>query len=344
MGAEFDIFNPSISSVVKSSEGKMILIHSNERKLGKTYVGCHMPKPFYLRFEQGINAISGVPYAPLSSWADFKKVNKKLTDPKTLDKAKAIYQTIIFDTIDVAIKWCEKYVCATQGVTRLNDGNSGYGLWKEYENEWFGEINKLTNAGYSIYFISHSEEKEQTDSTTGETYYQMCPKGDKRTIDLIIDLVDFIGYVKSNGFDEEGNEIPSSCYFANTKQFQAGSRFKYMPYKLEVFSAENLQKAIEEAIEKEESESGIVGIDFAELKAKEEAEKKVWEHEEIIAEINKYGKALFKEYKAQCQDIIEEHLGVDAKVSETTKKQIPQLEMVLFDLQELADDRGVVVE
>ena len=99
MGAEFDIFNPSISSVVKSSEGKMILIHSNERKLGKTYVGCHMPKPYYLRFEQGINAISGVPYAPLSSWGDFKKVNKKLTDPKTLDRAKEIYQTIIFDTL-----------------------------------------------------------------------------------------------------------------------------------------------------------------------------------------------------------------------------------------------------
>lgn len=158
-----------------------------------------MPKPFYLRFEAGINAIDGVPYAELTSWADFKKVNKQLTNPATLDKAKEMYTTIIFDTVDVAVKWCEDYVCRVAGVTRLNDGNNGYGLWKEYENEWFKEINKLTNAGYAIYFIAHSQEKEKLDPVTGEKYIQICPVGSKRDIDLILNLVDFIGYVKSNG-------------------------------------------------------------------------------------------------------------------------------------------------
>lgn len=343
MANDFDIFNPKISQVVKGSEGKMILIHSDERKLGKTYVGCHMPKPYYLRFEQGINAISGVPYADLTSWSDFKKVNRKLTDPKTLDKAKDLYSTIIFDTIDVAIKWCESYVCATQGVSRLNDGNNGYGLWKEYENEWFKEINKLTNAGYSLYFIAHSEIRKKTNPTTNEEYEQMCPKGDKRTTDIVLDLVDFIGYVKSNGFDEDGNEIPSSVYFANTQEFQAGSRFTHMTKKIDVFSAENLQKAIIDAIEAEEKESGIKGITLEEQKEMEKANKKEWTHEEIVAEINKYGKALFKQYKEQCTDILEEYLGVDVKVSDTTKKQLPQLEMVLFDLQELADSEGISI-
>lgn len=122
MGATFDIFSPSISQVSKGIEGKMILLHSNERKLGKTLQATKFPKPFYLRFEQGINAISGLPYAPLTKWSDFKKVRKQLTDPKTLDKAKEMYNTIIVDTLDVAIKWCDKYVCGMQGVERLNDG------------------------------------------------------------------------------------------------------------------------------------------------------------------------------------------------------------------------------
>ena len=156
MGATFDIFSPSISQVSKGIEGKMILLHSNERKLGKTLQATKFPKPFYLRFEQGINAISGLPYAPLTKWSDFKKVRKQLTDPKTIDKAKELYNTIIVDTLDVAIKWCDKYVCGMQGVERLNDGNSGYGLWKEYENEWFNEWSPLINAGYTIVFISHS--------------------------------------------------------------------------------------------------------------------------------------------------------------------------------------------
>ena len=149
-----DIFAPSVSTVSKGIEGKLILLHSNERKLGKTAQAVRFPKPFYLRFEQGINAISGLPYAPLTKWSDFKKVNKQLTDPKTIDKARSMYSTLIVDTLDVAIKWCEKYVCGMQGVTRLNDGNSGYGLWKEYENEWFNEWNKLLNAGYCVIFIS----------------------------------------------------------------------------------------------------------------------------------------------------------------------------------------------
>ena len=157
MANEFDIFQPQISTVAKGIEGKLILIHSNERKLGKTMQACRFPKPFYLRFEQGINAISGLPYAPLTKWSDFKKVRKQLTNSKTIDQAKELYSTIIVDSLDVAIKWCDKYVCGMQGVERLNDGNNGYGLWKEYENEWFNEWSPLINAGYAVVFISHSE-------------------------------------------------------------------------------------------------------------------------------------------------------------------------------------------
>lgn len=337
--ADFDIMNPKISKVVKGIEGKMILVHSNERKVGKTTVGCDMPKPFYLRFEQGINAIDGVPYAPLTSWSDFKKVNKQLTDPKNLDNVKELYTTLIFDTIDVAIKWCSQYVCATQGVTRLNDGNNGYGLWQEYENEWFKEINKLTNAGFALYFISHSEEKKQHDPITNEEYTQMCPKGDKRTIDPVLDLVDFIGYVKSNGFDESGDEIPSSIYFANTKEFFGGTRFKYMPKVIKEFTAENLQNAIKKAIEMKEKESGTKAITQGELQEMENS--KVWTYEEIILEINELGKKLFSNYKEECTDIIEEYLGEGIGIKNTTKKQLPQLEMILYDLQQLAKNNGI---
>ena len=38
------------------------------------------------------------------------------------------------------------------------------------------------------------------------------------------------------------------------------------------------------------------------------------------------------------------NLGEDVKITDTTKKQIPQLEMVLFDLKNLAKDKGIKVE
>lgn len=338
MKDNFDIFNPQISQVVKGTEGKIILIHSDERKLGKTKVATQLPKPYYLRFEQGLNGVSGIPYAPLNSWADFKQVNRKLTNPKTLEQAKELYETIIVDTVDVAIKWCEFYVCQAANVSRLNDGNNGYGLWKEYENEWFKEINRLTNAGYCVYFIAHSQSITKIDPETNTEYEQLVPKGDKRTIDLICDMADFIGYVKSNGINEKGEEILSSVYFVETPSFLAGSRFDHMPKKLTVFSAENLQKAITEAVTAE-AEAGSRITTLEEQKKYES--KKTYSYDEIIAEIKNYITTLWSEHSSEVTTIVEEQLGMDKKITDTTVKQMPQLEVILFELKDLAENYNI---
>lgn len=335
--ADFDIFNPPKTKVVKGVEGKSLLIHSDSVKCGKTTVGSQMPKPYYLRFEQGANAIDGLDYAPLTSWSDFKKVNRQLTNAKTVEQARARYTTIIFDTLDIAIKWCSKYVCSKSGVERLNDGNNGYGLWSEYADEWFTEMNALLNAGYFLYFISHSELKKQTDGITGIEYEQLNPKGDKRTIDLVVEACDLIGYVKSNGVNEDGSIIKSSCYFAETKEYKAGTRFEYMPRVLKEFSAKALQDAIKLAVELKEKETGNKSVTFDENKVEEAKEKKAYTHEEIMTEIKEMITKLWaiKENRALIQEITDRNLGTDVKVTDTTKKQLPQLEIVLFELNQL---------
>lgn len=334
--AELDIFSPVISTVSRGMEGKIFLIHSNERKLGKTAQSVRFPKPYYLRFEQGINAISGLAYAPLTKWSDFKKIRKQLTNPKTIDKAKEMYQTLIIDTTDVAIKWCEKYVCGMQGVERLNDGNNGYGLWKEYENEWFSEWNSLLNAGYTLIFIAHSEARKMVDAKTKTEYEQLYPKGDKRTIDLIIDAADLIGYVKSNGFDEEGNPQQSSIYFTACPEFLAGTRFKYMPSEITPFTAEAVQNALADAIEQEEHESGATAVDYATFKSTSMPTE--ISYDEAIEKV----KPLFKQIMARdkmnktsvATDIVEKYLGEGSKISQTTEKQLEQILMIIQDFEE----------
>lgn len=333
--ADFDIFNPTISCVSSGVEGKLILIHSNERKLGKTLQATRFPSPYYLRFEAGINAINGVKFAALKSWSDFKRVNKRLTDPKTLDRALATYKTIIVDTTDVAIKWCEKYVCSTQGVERLNDGNSGYGLWKEYENEWFTEWNKLLNCGYCIIFIAHSEDRKMKNPVTGEEYVQLYPKGDKRTIDLIIDAADIIGYVKSNGYDENGKPEMSSIYFTPCPEFIAGSRFKYMPSEITPFTAEAVQKAIKEAVDKENAETDSESITFAEKVENESVKERSFD--EIMDSLREIYKAAMKTNRDKTIEIVAHYLGEDGKISECTEKQIEQLIMIEDDLKDLVE-------
>ena len=93
---ELDIFNPQVSTVAKGLEGKVILVYGGNN-LGKTKQATRMKKPFYLPFEAGLNAIPGVPYCPITKWSDFIKINKQLTDPATVEKAREMYSTIIFD-------------------------------------------------------------------------------------------------------------------------------------------------------------------------------------------------------------------------------------------------------
>lgn len=336
MADVLDIFNPVISVVSKDFEGKLLLIHSNERKLGKTLQATRFPKPYYLRFEQGINAISGLSYAPLTKWADFKKIRKQLTNPKTIDQARAMYTTLIVDTTDVAIKWCEKYVCGMQGVDRLNDGNNGYGLWKEYENEWFSEWNALLNAGYSIIFIAHSEVRKMKDPKTGAEYEQLYPKGDKRTIDLIIDAADFIGYVKSNGFTEDGEPQMSSIYFQSCPEFLAGTRFKHMTPEITPFTAENVQDAMRIAVEMEEQESGAKAVSYVEKVANDTFKEMTYD--EAIATAKPLFKKMMEKDKTLTTEIIEKYLGEGAKISDTTEKQLEQVLMIIDDFKEVLEE------
>lgn len=349
--ADFDIYNPQVSKVVAGVEGKLMLIHSESVKCGKTTVGSEMPKPLYLRCEQGINAIDGLPYMALDSWSDFKKVVKQLTSkkPRTIKKngkdkevyPRDLHTTLIIDTFDVLIRWCKSYVCSKFGVERINDGNGGYGLWEEYAVEWFSTMQPLLNAGFFIYGISHSEIRKVKDGRTGEEVEKYAPKGDKRSIDIIIEAVDFLGYVKSNGVDENGNVIKSSIYFAETDEYLAGSRFEFMPREIKEFTAENIQKGIEYAVKKKEEMTGNKSISFEEKKKIEQ--KKTYTHEEILMEIKKYMTPLWKAYPEDVQEITDEALGTDVKPSETTKKQIPQLEIVLFELQQLAMEKGTMI-
>ncbi|GIN22542.1 ATP-binding protein [Siminovitchia fordii] len=321
----FDIFNPQVSVVAKGLEGKMILVYGNN-STGKTKQATRMKKPFYLGFEDGIRAISGIPFLPINNWRDFKKINKQLTDPKNLDKAKELYQTIIFDEVFTAAKYCQDFICKKFGVETIGEGNSGYGLWTEYANEFWFELDRLMKAGYTLLFIGH----EQRDKDTG----QIVPKGDVRSMQPVRDNADVVVYLTSNGVDEEGNVIKSSAWFAETKDFFARSRFDYIDTFLEEYTAENLEKVIADAIEKQEKEEGVKAVSFEEQKETFQSED--LDFDQLVKEINELGSQLAEDERVEeVLEIIEKHLGEGKKVSEAKKNQVEVLAVILDELKDL---------
>ncbi|WP_341323464.1 ATP-binding protein [Solibacillus sp. FSL H8-0523] len=326
----FDIFNPQISTVAKGLEGKVITIVGSNN-LGKTKQATRMERPYYIGFEKGLRAIAGIPFLPVNKWTDFKKINKQLTDPKTLSKARELYQTIIFDEVYTSALYCQDYLCKKFGVETIGDGNEGYGLWKEYETEYWTEIDKLLNSGYTLIFISHEE-------TTKEG--KKIPKGDKRSIKPIIDNSDVVVYLQSNGIDENNKVIKSSAWFAETPEFFARSRFDYMTTFIPEFTAENLEAAIAEGIRLQEEAEGIVAVSYNEQK--ESYQSEALDFDAIFSEINEIGNRLASSgYLDELLESVERHLGKGKKVGDVKPSQVDLLSLLLIEVKELAEELNV---
>lgn len=317
-----DIFNPQVSVVAKGLEGKVITIYGSNN-LGKTKQSTRMKKPLYLPFEKGLNAIAGVQFMPINSWADFKKVNKQLT--KNAEKAKEMYQTIIVDEVDAFAKYATRYVCEQYDVVRIKDGNDGFGLWKEYETEVWEEINKLIGVGFTVIFIAHAAEDKK-----GKVY----PKGDKRVLAPVIDNSDIVLYLSSNGVDEDRKVIKSSAWLAETEEHFARSRFDYIDTYLPEFTAENLEKAIIEAVERQEQAEGIVAVTYEEQKQNNASEE--LDFNSLMDQIKEIGMKLNEEGRLEeVNEITEKHLGKGVKVTECSRKQVGVMSVILDDLKDL---------
>jgi len=323
----FDIFNPQVSVVAKGLEGKTIMIYGGNN-LGKTKQATRMKKPFYLPFEKGINAISGVPFAPINSWADFKMLNKQLTGLATVAQAKEKYSTIIFDEVDASANYCQRYICGQYGAETIASGKEGFGLWKEYEKEYWEEINKLVGAGYTVVFIAHKVEDKNG---------FVLPKGDKRALSPVVDNCDIVVYVQSNGIDSENKVIKSSGFLAQTDAFFARSRFDYIDTKLVEFTAENLETAIIEAIERQEKAEGIKAVSYQEQKTTFESEK--FDYDKLMEDIGAIGEKFINANKAnELVAIVEKHLGKGKKVSECTNTQVEIMAVIKNDLVDKAKE------
>ncbi|AKF30967.1 ATP-binding protein [Bacillus velezensis] len=317
-----DIFNPQVSVVAKGLEGKVITIYGSNN-LGKTKQSTRMTKPLYLPFEKGLNAIAGVKFMAINSWADFKKVNKQLT--KNAEKAKETYQTIIVDEVDAFAKYATRYVCEQYDVERIKDGNDGFGLWKEYETEVWEEINKLIGVGFTVIFIAHAAEDKK-----GKVY----PKGDKRVLAPVIDNSDIVLYLSSNGVDEDRKVIKSSAWLAETEEHFARSRFDYIDTYLPEFTAENLEKAIIEAVERQEEAEGIVAVTYEEQKQNNASEE--LDYDSLMEQIKEVGIKLNGEGRLEeVNEITEKHLGKGVKVTECSRKQVNVMSVILDDLKDL---------
>jgi len=147
-------------------------------------------KVLFAACEEGHNHIECFKVS-VAKWEDFYELGKLLREDKK-------YTTIIIDTVDFAVRYCEKYICDQLGVQHPSDLSFGKGF-AAVKNEFIRVMNGFNKMGYSICFISHSKSIEQ--KTKVQTLTVVGPSLSATWSELVTGMADIIFYLY---IDSEG--------------------------------------------------------------------------------------------------------------------------------------------
>ena len=315
------------TTVSRDLKGKYICVYG-EPGSGKTTLALDSPKCLVLGWEHGWNARSGIYAVDVASWGDFIKYLKQLEKPSMKEK----FDNVAMDTIGIAWDKCVAYICAKNGVDKISEIPYGAG-YSEVEKEFESRIVTLTQLGYGIIFIAHSDAHSEVDPENENAEIKVLgPDIPKRPYKIINRLVDITAFI-----NQERDGSRWLC-FRKTPTYFAKSRFASMPEKVPL-GYESLVNAISDAIEAVEENGGTVVDGPTRV-----YEKETVDFNALVAEIKKYAIAMNKAEKtSDYQKIIAEYLGKGRNVMDCDEEQIEQLTLILDDLKDYAKENDLKV-
>lgn len=335
-----DIFGDSVTTAKLNPDlqGKIIAVYG-DNNTGKTTQCAKMVKLSYLMpLEQGSNALgSGTQILKTSGWADIRKHTRTLTTNKKLLSAlrAGIPIGIIIDGVDNIPVFAKQYVCDMNGVEKFSKAGAHGSQWEEYQNEVFWFVTKLTQCGYTLFFIGHPHESKNIDG-----YLDLID--DKRTAKPIKDVCDFVFYVESQGTDPEtGKVIPSRAYLTEYKPtedsygFFGRCRFPYVQTYFPEWDADIVRQAIYDGIVEQAEKEGAQLVNFEEVVEKYESSFDL-SHEEAMDEIFKMLDICDeKGLTERADEILLNYVDDVADVEKLTRKQMMTIQSIYDEVKEL---------
>lgn len=290
---------------------------------GKTTFGVATPKPLLLAFERGYNALSGVYAQDITSWGEVKQVLRELKKPEV----KAMFSTIVVDTVDIASNLCEKYLCSQLGIENIGDGGWTVNGWAKVKKEWESTWRAVTMEGYSLVFISHSKDKTFT-RKDGTTYNQIVPSCSSAYNEIIKNMVDIEAYISIE------NGARKLVMRSADDSIECKCRFKHISPIIE-FSYDALVSALNEAIDREaQATNNQYVTDDRQLNpvAKE------YDYDALMIEFQELAGKLMERSSAtngpKITHIIEKYLGKGKKIVETTRDQAEFVYLIVNEIKE----------
>ena len=315
-----DLLQLEPTKISRDLKGKFVCLYG-EPGVGKTSLAVSFPKNLLLGFEHGWNAQSNIFAVDIPNWREFKLYIKQLAKPELKER----FNTISIDTIGLAWDRCVEFICDKNGVDKIGEIPYGAG-YAEASKEFEDAIVKITQLGYGIVIIAHSDVHMEADPENENTEVKVLgPAIPKRAYNIVNRLVDIIAYI---GVDKAGSRW---LYLRSTPTITAKSRFRYTPPRIPM-SYDELVNAIANAIEEEANNGGAV----TDAPIAQPVEEPQLDFKKIVAEIKKYAKKLYEEERTdEYNKIVAEYLGKNRGVKDCDESQIDMLVLILDDLRDL---------
>lgn len=326
-----DLLNIQPHKVSRDLSGYITYLFSKP-KFGKTSLVAKAPKSLILATEIGYNAIEGVRAIDISSWADIRAVLKELKKPEVHE----MYSIIAVDTIDKAAAYCEKYICAQNGIEDLSE--IGYGkAYKKMRAEFEEVFDTMTKLGYAVFFIGHEQILTLT-REDGSTYNRIVPSLSPEKVNAIIEnMADIYCYGREKKTEDDQPNERVLVMRDNTGMVSCGCRFEHIAHEVPM-SYESLVDALNDAIDKA-NDPNVKPIDTVPVTQKQKPSEKL---AELKAEFN----SIVKQLQAEDKDVFatkwapkitairDRTLGKGKKIDDITDSQIELLEVIISDVKD----------
>lgn len=259
--------------------------------------------------ELGYKTLDNLVAHHCSSWRDFEN----LVDYLVEHKDEVSFKILGIDTVDRLVEIAEKKVMDIHRSIKgeypisIDAAMGGYAKGKAKARSLIETmISRLEGAGYGMFYIGHTKEKQVGEQTSDVVYEKITGSLEFKYDALFSDRADFIPMIAYESVVKDKKQIKQEryIYFRSTPLVDAGSRIeeKYFPEKVE-FSAQNFVDTIVKALEES---AGVSGKDADKIRKEEELEKnkEVKKFVEKIKE-EKYGgeNLTIEEYQAKLLEL-----------------------------------------
>lgn len=321
----FDLLAIEPHKVSRDLTGYITYIYG-AAKTGKTTLASKAGTALILAFERGYNALPGVYPVDIATWGDAKSVARELKKPAVKER----YDAVIFDTVDIAGQLCEKYICAQNGVDRINEIPYGQG-WTLMKKEFEDLVRTITHMGYAVFFISHDKDKEFK-RKDGSSYNQIIPSCPNSFNDIAKNLADIYAYAEK--YEDNGIAKVRLVIRSLDNSIDCGCRFKYIDPVVDM-SYDALCEALNRAIDKEAAETNG---EFVTNDRNVTAIEKNYDYDGLIAEFNNLASELMTKdqeyYGPRITFIIEKYLGKGRKMSDSTIAQVELIDQIVSEIKD----------